>query len=125
MAAEWLQVVYLNPLTEGNILEPKKGMKAASEEAVNLLRILFPEKDIHIPGSFEPPLCYHYVVKHIAKGKVCVISNLAHIQLFVQLNHAILMHWMFSHPLNKADNIKLWPVPAFKLQAFKWTESIM
>ena len=125
MAAEWLQVVYLNPLTEGNILEPRKGMKAASEEAVEMLHMLFPEKEIHGPAGFKASLGNLYVVKHIAKGKICIISNLAHIQLFVQLNHKVLMHCIFCHPSNKADNISLWPVPAFKLQAFKWTESMM
>ena len=69
------------------------------------------------------------VVQHIAKGKICIISNLAHIKLFVRLDHIVETEWQRQCP-SRVDSIRLWPAPTFKLQAdqmaifMDWTQTV-
>ena len=104
---------------EDNTLEPKEGMEAASEAAVLVLHLLFPEKQLY-KGKIESSSLLAYVVKHTANGKICIISNLAHMYLLDQLNHSLLIDWQST--CYQEGNINLWPAPIFKLQPLEWTE---
>ena len=48
------------------------------------------------------------------------VSNMAHMHLFDQLNHSVLLDWQST--CYQEGHITLWPAPMFKLQPFKWTE---
>ena len=118
MAAEWLDVVYTTPVMEDNTLEPREGMQAASEEATEVLQMLFPVTELYRQTNSSPLLAY--VAKHMSKGKVCIISNLAHMHLFIQLNHDVLLDWHYQ--CSQEGHINLWPPPTFKLQPINWIE---
>ena len=74
---------------ENNTLEPTEGLEAASEAAVEVLRLIFPEKHLY-QGKMDLSSLLAYVVKPITNGRVCIISNMAHMHLFDQLNHSVL-----------------------------------
>lgn len=119
LVAEWLTVVYTTPVMEDNTLEPIEGLEAGSEAAVEVLQLMFPEKTLY-KGKTDLSSLLAYVVKHITHGKVCIISNMAHMHLFDQLNHSVLLDWQST--CYQEGHITLWPAPMFRLQPFKWTE---
>ena len=119
MIAEWLNVVYTTPVMEDNTLEPTEGLEAASEAAVEVLQLMFPEKQLY-QGKTDLSSLLAYVVKHITHEKSCIISNMAHMHLFHQLNHSVLLDWQST--CYQEGHITLWPAPMFKLQPFEWSE---
>ena len=119
MTAEWLDVLYTIPVMGDNTLQPQIGMEAASEAAVEVLHLLFPDEHLY-RGREEHSAILAYVVEHSTKGKICIISNIAHMHLLNQMNLSVLIDWQSS--CYEAGHITLWPAPIFKLQPFNWTE---
>eukprot|EP00891_Asterochloris_glomerata_P006760 jgi/Astpho2/6760/fgenesh1_pg.00102_%23_33_t len=105
---EWLDVVFSTPVMEDNTFEPTEGLEAASEVAVEVLRIIFPEKHLY-QGKMDLSSLLAYVVKHITNGKVCIVTNMAHMHLFDQLNHSVLIDWQST--CYQEGHITLWPAP--------------
>lgn len=122
LSAEWLKVVYVTPalpLDDSDHSDPFphwQGLRTAAatqETALQLLKELFPQKGMVQPVDCSPLMAY--VVSHKTKTQIIIISNMAHLQLHVQLNHEC-ADWQRNY-----QHIELWPAPFFKMQPIKWT----